>query len=113
MALCPSCLQDGRFLVEFYTLYYDNVNQPYWLQYHSLGDCPTLTLSSQTHLIHPSDTSKALATKQKLIPFWWWLNLTHSDTYIHNPFNFAMVNGRKTSNCISQADWDVLSHHKS
>ncbi len=38
-ALSPSCLQNGRFLVEFYTLLHANVhfnaiNQRYWLQYH-------------------------------------------------------------------------------
>ncbi len=36
MALYPSCLQDSRFLVKFYTLHYDDIqfnaiNQWYWL----------------------------------------------------------------------------------
>jgi len=38
-SLSPSCLQDGRFLVDFYTLHYSDIrynatNQRYWLQYH-------------------------------------------------------------------------------
>ncbi len=117
MALYPLCLQDGCFLVKFYTLHYDNVwfnaiNQRYWLQYHCLGDYATPTSSTQTHLIHPSDTFKTHATKQKLIPFWRWWNLTCFNTYIHGLFNFAIVNGCKTRTHISQANWDVLSHHK-
>jgi hypothetical protein len=37
-ALSPSCLQDGHFLIKFYTLHHANVcfnacNQRYWLQY--------------------------------------------------------------------------------
>jgi hypothetical protein len=39
MLLYPSCLQDGRFLVEFYICHpadsqYNAVNQRFWLQYH-------------------------------------------------------------------------------
>ena len=41
--ILPSCLQDGRFLVKFFTLHYDDIrfnatNQCYWLQYHPAGD---------------------------------------------------------------------------
>jgi hypothetical protein len=73
-ALYPSCLQDGQFLVEFYTLHYNNVrfnaiNQRYCLQYHLIGKYATPKSSTQTHLIRPSDTSEALATKQHLVPF--------------------------------------------
>jgi hypothetical protein len=47
--------------------------------------------------------------KQRLVPFRRWLNLTYSDTYLHSPFDFATVNGRKTRDRISQANWDVLA----
>jgi hypothetical protein len=45
-SLSPSCLQDGQFLMEFYTLHHADVrfnasNQRYWLQYHSIGDIAT------------------------------------------------------------------------
>ena len=114
--LSPSCLQDGRFLVDFYMLHYSDVqynatNQRYWLQYHTLHDVRTPTSSSSTHLIHPSNTSEAQASCNKLVPFCPWLNLTHMDTYILGPFNFATVNGHKTRNRISQADWDILALH--
>ncbi len=99
-SLLPSCLQDGRFLVEFYALHFDDVhhnacNQRYWLQYHLVGNIATPTSSATTHFIRPSDTSEALAVKQRLVPFRRWLNLTHSDTYLHGPFDFASVNGGK------------------
>ncbi len=62
-------------------------------------------------LIHPSDSSEDYATRHKLLPFCKWVNLTHHDTFIHGPFDFATVNGRKTWECISQSDWDVLKTH--
>jgi hypothetical protein len=67
-SLSPSCLQDGCFLVEFYSLHHEDVQfkatkQQYWLQYHSIGTITTPTSSTTTHLIWPSDTSEALATK--------------------------------------------------
>jgi hypothetical protein len=39
ISLYPSCLQDGRFLVEFYmahptNAHYNAINQHFWLQYH-------------------------------------------------------------------------------
>ncbi len=65
-ALLPSCLQDERFLVDFYTLHYSDVrynatNQRHWLQYHMLSNITTPTSSTLTHLIRPSDTSEAHA----------------------------------------------------
>jgi hypothetical protein len=86
VSISPSCLQDGRFPVEFYSLHHDNIrfnstNQCYWLQYHSLGDITTPSSSSTTHFIRPSNTSEAHASNCKLVPFCHWLNLTHR--YIH------------------------------
>jgi hypothetical protein len=45
-SILPSCLQDGCFYVEFFTLHYNNIcfnatNQRYWLQYHPEGDITT------------------------------------------------------------------------
>jgi hypothetical protein len=67
VSISPSCLQDGRFLVEFYSLHHDDIwfnstNQRYWLQYHSLGDITTPSSSSTTHFIRPSDTFEAHAS---------------------------------------------------
>jgi hypothetical protein len=117
-AMYPSCLQDGKFLVEFYILHHEDVrqnatNQRYWLQYHPFSDITTPTSSIMTHMIRPSDTSEALAAKSHLVPFRRWLNLSHSDTYLHGPFDFATINGRRTRDRIAKADWDILSTHAS
>jgi hypothetical protein len=113
-ALSPSCLQDGCFLVEFYTLHHEDVwfnatNQRYWLQYHSIGAITTPTSSTTSHLTWPSNMSEALATKQKLVPFCSWLNLTHSDTFLHVTFDFATVNGHNTHDCIVENDWERIA----
>jgi hypothetical protein len=65
------------------------------------------------HLLTPSDTSKSRALRHHLVPVFCWVNLTHGDTFIHAPFNFATVYGRNTRNCIDQTDWDVLSSKSS
>jgi hypothetical protein len=64
-----------------------------------------------THLIQPSDSLKEYTTQHKLLPFCYWVNLTHQDTFIHGPFKFTTVNGRKTWDRISQPDWDLLKAH--
>ncbi len=110
MSSYPSCLKDGRYAIDFYithpsNLKFNTINHSFWIQYHCRDDLLGASSSSDTHLIHPSDTSE---DRHKLLSFHWFLNLTHSDTYIHGPFDFATVNGRKSRNQICQADWDVL-----
>ena len=104
--------------MEFYTIHHANVrfnasNQRYWLQYHSIGDIATPTPSTTTHLIRPSDISEAHAARHQLVPFCHWINLLHRGTLIHGPFEFASVNGRKTRDRISPADWDALAKFSS
>jgi hypothetical protein len=100
--------------MEFYTLHHADVwfnasIQQYWLQYHSIGDIATPTSSTTTHLIRPSDTSEAHAARHQLVPFCCWINLLHSGTLLHGPFEFTSVNGRKTRDRVSPANWDVLA----
>ncbi len=118
MSLYPLCTQDGRYLFEFYICHpsdwrYNAINQRYWLQYHGIDEVAMPTASTDAHLICPSDTSDAFAVCHKLVPFRKWLNISHLDTFIHGPFNFASICGWKTRDCISQDDWDILSHHTS
>ncbi len=111
VALYLSCLQDGRFLVDFYMSHpadvrYNTINQCFWLQYYN-HNTPTFgTLDA--HLITPSDTSADRAARLHLIPVCAWVNLTHGNTYIHGPFDFAIVNGQKSRDCIGQEAWDAL-----
>jgi hypothetical protein len=116
MSSYPSCLQDSRFLVEFYIshpadLRYNAINTCFWLQYHTLSELQSPLSTTDTHLIRPSDSSEDYATRHKLLPFQKWVHLTHHDLFIHGPFEFASVKGRKTRDCISQPDWDVLKAH--
>jgi hypothetical protein len=61
-------------------------------------------LSTDNHLIHPSETSDDYALHHKLCPFRKWLNITYLDTFIHCPFEFASIHGQKTCNRVSQDD---------
>ena len=116
ISLYPSALQDGRFLVEFYVLHpsdvrYNATNQRYWLQYSDrTGICND---HLNAHLITPSDTSEDRAKRHNLRPIRCWVNLTHGDTYVHGPFDFATVRGRKTRDRIDQSSWDVLASKSS
>jgi hypothetical protein len=96
-----SALQDGLFLVEFYIAHpqdvpHNAVNQHFWLQYCKANGISNGNLDA--HLITPSDTLEGQALCLYLHPVRCWTNLTHGDTYIHGPFNFATVRGRKTCN---------------
>jgi hypothetical protein len=113
IALHPACLQDGKFLVEFYVCHHDDVrfnatNQRYWLQYHLQGDLVSPMDTTTTHIVRPSDTSHSLALRKGLLPFQQWVNLTHESVYLHGPFDFATLNGRKTRDRISHHDWAIL-----
>jgi hypothetical protein len=96
--LYPPCLQDGRFLVEFYMALpadacYNAINQHYWLQYcdHNFPTFGTM----DAHLITPSDTSADCASRHHLVTVQSWVNLTHGNMYVHGPFDFAVIRGRK------------------
>jgi hypothetical protein len=97
VALYPPCLQDGCFLVDFYMSHlanvrYNAINQCFWLQYCNRNTPTFGTLDA--HLITASDTLADWAACLHLIPVRAWVNLTHSDTYMHGPFNFAIINGQ-------------------
>jgi hypothetical protein len=117
MALRPTCLNDGRYLVEFYIIHptdirYNATNLRLWLQYHLRGDLQQPSTVSDTHLIRPSDTSEQLAERHHLSPFRQWITLTHESTFIHGPFEFTSINGRKSRDRIALADWEILHQHK-
>jgi hypothetical protein len=118
MSLYPSCTLDGRSLFECHICHpadwwYNVVNQRFWLQLHSRSDLMSPCFSSDTHLVRPTDTSDSYVACHKLMPFRKWLNICHQDTYIHGPFEFASVRGRKTQGCVAQSDWDILHKHSS
>jgi hypothetical protein len=96
VSLYPSCTLDGRFLFDFYICHpsdwqYNAVNQRYWIQYHGREDITCPDLSTDTHLIRPSEMSDDYALHHNLCPFRKWLNITNLDTFIHGPFEIASV----------------------
>jgi hypothetical protein len=110
--LYPLCLQDGRFLVKFYMAHpadacYNAINQRFWLQYRD-HNAPTFG-TMDAHLITPSDTSADRVAYNHLVTVRCWVNLTHGNTYIYGPFDFAVVRGCKTRDRIGQDSWDVLA----
>jgi hypothetical protein len=72
-----------------------------------MGPCST----SNTHLIRPSDTSEAYASRHKLLPFQQYIHLTHLDTYIYGPFNFATIHGCKSCDHVGSANWNIIQSH--
>jgi hypothetical protein len=111
VALYPSCLQDGCFLVDFYMSHpadvrYNAINQCFWLQYRNRNTPTFGTLDA--HLMTPSDTSADCVAHLYLIPVSTWVNLAHGNTHIHGPFDFAIVNGQKSHDRVGQEAWDVL-----
>ncbi len=118
VSLYPLCMLDGQFLFKFYICHpadwhYNVVDQHYWLQFHGCKDIAHPSLSTDTHLVRPSDMSDDYTKRHNLLPYQKWLNITHLDTYIHGLFEFATVNGRKTRDRISQDEWDILRKHSS
>jgi hypothetical protein len=116
ISLHPSALQDRQFLVEFYVPHPNNVrfnatNQWFWLQYRD-HTAPTFG-TMDTHLITPLDTSEKRALHQHLVPVRCWVNLTHSNTFIQGPFDFATIHGCKTQDRIDQDAWNALSSKSS
>jgi hypothetical protein len=109
---CPGNLHASKmdaFWLNFYNCdpsnsCYNAVNQHFWLQYHTISKLQSPLSSTDTHLIRLSDSSDDYTTCHKILPFQKWLNLTHQDTFIHSPFDFASINGCKTRDHISQAD---------
>jgi hypothetical protein len=71
VALYPSCLQDGQFLVGFYMAHpsevcYNAINQQFWLKYRN--QTPAVFGTMDAHLITPSNKSKDRAKGHLLVP---------------------------------------------
>ena len=116
-ARSTSCFTTGKFRVDFLISHpadwrYNAVNQRFWIQYYKASDINHPDQSSETHLVRPfgsSETSDGYAEKNNLVRARTSVYLLHEDTFIHGPFDFAVVNNRRTRDRISQVDWDVLA----
>jgi hypothetical protein len=111
MRLHPSCLQDGKFLVQYFIEHFNDktvnlTDKRYWLEYHSHENRKTLGV--QYHLIPPTSVSSDIARARNLVPFCAWVYLSQPNHLLHGPFNFSTVNNRKTRDRISTMDWNLL-----
>lgn len=111
MKLHPSCLQDGKFIVNFYIEHVNDASvnlteKRFWLEYHYASNVKTI--GSRFHLIQPSAVSGKIARDRNLTPYREWVYLQQDEILIHGPFNFATVNNRKTRDQISAVDWNIL-----
>ena len=112
LSLNPTCLHDGRYLVNFLICHPKDRplhprNQRWWLEYHAASTVARLH-QGDYHLLRPDSHSEQYAKKHRLHPFCQWISLLHDKVYIHGPFEFATINGRKTRDRIDIKDWAQL-----
>ena len=111
----PNCLQDGRFLMEFFIEHHrdrnlDICNRRYWLEYHKTNSYKKLSVDY--HILQPSQYSDATATSMELVPYREWMQVEDPSDALHGPFDFATLNHRKTRDRVAAKDWLVLHEHK-
>jgi hypothetical protein len=107
----PTCLQDGRFLVDFFIEHHRDKNldictRRYWTEYHKTNSHKSLSLDY--HILQPSQYSENTAKSMGLTPYREWVQLDDPSINLHGPFNFATLNNRKTRDRVAKADWLIL-----
>jgi hypothetical protein len=113
IAYNPECLTNGKFLAEFFICHPHDTdlhprNQRWWLEYHSASSVARLH-SGDYHILRPDSRADAYAKDRHLHPFTQWINLLHDATFLHGPFEFAVINGRQSRDRIGIDDWTALS----
>ena len=111
MSKYPQCLQTGKFIANFLIQYPKDSessfeNKRYWTEYHE--SLSNKQLNSHYHLIQPSEVTQRIATQQNLVPYREWINLSDTSIRLHGPFDFAILNHRKTRDRINTTDWAIL-----
>ena len=113
VSLYPSCLQGGCFLVRICIVRTDDVclngsNNIFWLEYHIRKEIVNPTSQPKTHIVGSSTTSKECASNELIVLFQKWINLTHTITYIHEPFYFTSIQGSKSSDRVATSMSNIL-----
>ena len=113
MSLNPAgCVFNGKYLVLFYICHPRDINlhprnQRWWLEYH-VASTQARIHQGDYHLVRPDSNASAYAKQHGLHLFCQWVNLLHDATFVHGPFDFAVINDRKKRDRISDADWNQL-----
>jgi hypothetical protein len=116
ISMNPDAITDGKFLVEYLIQHPDDAqfsapNQRFWTEYHKTKG--RFVVNHNYHLIKPISESPAYREQKNIVAYSQWTHIHHENTYIHGPFDFASINGRKTRDRISQHDWQILSDSRS
>jgi hypothetical protein len=111
----PSCLQNGRFLVDFYIEHYQDGaleirDRRFWLEYHRSN--AHKTISTRYHILQPSQFSAQTKMNKDLVPYREWLNLSDLTVSLLGPFDFTTINNRKTRDRVSGPQWSQLQAQK-
>lgn len=96
---CPSCMQDGWFLVDFYILHPDKKatsveDKRFWIKYHEKLN--QKTIGEHYHIIKPSEVSPEQDKHKGLVPYCKWFEFSNLENILHSPFNFATKNNLTT-----------------
>jgi hypothetical protein len=111
----PNCLQDGRFLMEFFIEHHRDKNldicsRRYWLEYHKTNSHKSLSMNY--HILQPSQYSEATAKSMGLVPYREWMQVNDPSVVLHGPFDFATLNHQKMYDRVAAKDWLVLTEQK-
>jgi hypothetical protein len=111
----PACLQNGRFLVDFYIEHHqdgalDIRDRRFWLEYHRSN--AHKTISTRYHILQPSQFSARTAMNKDLVPYREWINLLDPTVSLLGPFDFATINNRKTRDRVPGPQWSQLQAQK-
>ena len=110
LAIHPRCVEDGKYLVDFYIRHPEDAsfnapNQRYWLEYHHSPSVIRSNHAKTYHLVRPSSDSIRYVVANDLIPYRQWIYLHQEEVYIHGPFDFSiMPNGWKSRDRVSVND---------
>lgn len=115
MTVNASCLRTARMLMKFFIAHpkdseFNHPNQRFWKEYHKCTD--SSKISSNYHLVRPSDDEEIYCKQQKLSAFEDWINLFDNDVFLLGPIEFGTINGRKTRDRISLHHWEALASMK-
>ncbi|KAL3795073.1 LOW QUALITY PROTEIN: hypothetical protein HJC23_006394 [Cyclotella cryptica] len=100
----PHCLTDGCYLDKLQ----HPRNQRWWLEYHAASTVACL-YQGDYRILRPDSYAPIYVKELNLHPHCQWVNLLNHGTYVHGPFKFATINGRKTHDRISLSNWEILS----
>jgi hypothetical protein len=111
----PACLQNVRFLVDFYIEHHrdgalDIRDRRFWLEYYRYNAHKTIL--TRYRIVQPSQFSERTAMNKDLVPYREWINLSDPTVSLLGPFDYATINNRKTRDRVPGPQWSQLQAQK-